>query len=69
MSRVDEIRIEIQKLNDELKSIQEECSHPKACLTKEYGSDTGIWCRYDDSYWTNFHCNLCDKRWTEEGSK
>jgi len=22
-----------------------------------------------NTYWTDFHCSLCDKRWTEDGSK
>ena len=49
-------------------TIQEECNHPTACLTFKYGSDTGNWDRNEDSYWTDYTCTLCEKRWSEEGS-
>lgn len=69
MTKIEELQLQIAQCSRQIKEIQAECSHPKSCLTKKHGADTGNWCPSDDSYWTDFHCSLCDKRWTEEGSK
>jgi hypothetical protein len=68
MNKVEEIKNEISELYAKLKNIQSECSHPSDCITKKHGSDTGNWDRNEDCYWTDFHCSLCDKKWTEDGS-
>jgi uncharacterized lipoprotein len=31
-------------------------------------SDTGNYDPSSDKYWTEFHCALCDKRWSKDGS-
>jgi len=70
MSRIDEIKKEIAELEREMRSIQDECSHPSACKherlrrprsrmnydTQEYETD-GV-----DVFYT---CSLCEKEWTE----
>ena len=66
--RVIRIQDKISKLVAELKGIQDACTHPHATLRYQYDSNTGNWCKADDSYWTNLYCGLCDKRWTEDGS-
>ena len=69
MSVIANLKAQISALQEQIEEIQEQCSHPSACVTKKRGSDTGNFCPSDDSYWTDFHCTLCDKRWTEPGSK
>jgi hypothetical protein len=66
---VKELREQITKLQLQIKVIQDECSHPSLCVTKKHFSDTSNWVRNEDSYWTEFHCSLCDKHWQEDGSK
>lgn len=66
MSRVDDIKAEIKKLSAELKEIQDECSHPESCTTKVAKSNTGNYDPSCDRYWYDFHCSLCDKRWSED---
>lgn len=66
MSRVDEIKEAIKRLSNELKEIQDECSHPEACLIKEAHSNTGNYDPSCDRYWYTFHCTLCDKIWSED---
>jgi hypothetical protein len=60
---IQEIRNKIDDLYLQLKLIQEQCSHPEAARLKENKGSTGGWDR-DESYWTEHHCFLCDKKWT-----
>lgn len=46
------------------RALQETCAHPNA--TKKYGGDTGNWDRSQDSYWIDFSCPDCRKRWRED---
>ena len=69
MNIVDKIKDEIAELQLSIKNIQDECSHPESAVTKKHGSNTGNYCEADDCYWTDFECNLCGKRWQEDGSK
>lgn len=64
MNRVDEIKKQIETLQKELRQIQDECSHPHSCLKKEAHSNTGNYDPSNDCYWNNFHCSLCDKKWS-----
>lgn len=66
--RVDEIKLTLTRLHEELQDIQTVCSHPKEGLIKRHESDTGNYDPSQDRYWTDFTCTLCDKRWTEDGS-
>jgi hypothetical protein len=69
MSIVSELFEEIAKIRGKISIIQEKCSHPEEALLKEHGSNTGNYDPSVDCYWTNFHCKLCLKSWSEEGSK
>jgi len=42
-------------------SIEADCPHET--LTYKYQGDTGNWCKADDSYWIDWKCDDCDKRW------
>lgn len=63
IKRIDD---DIHHLQNAKKFIQDNCPHEN--LVGTYKSDTGNWDRSNDSYWINFHCNICDKFWTEDQS-
>lgn len=46
------------------RELQTLCQHPNA--SKKYGSDTGNWDRGQDSYWIDYNCPDCGKRWQED---
>lgn len=69
MSIIKEYREEIVALQTKIAKIQDKCNHPKEATTKKHGSNTGNYDPSADCYWTDFHCKLCDKQWTEDGSK
>jgi len=56
----------LKMIEDELKQLQEECEHPNA--TYKYRADTGNWSRVDDTYWIEWRCPDCKKRWTTDQS-
>lgn len=66
MNKIDEIKNDIIRLQIKLEQIQNECSHPKSALEKEGSARTGNYYPYEETYWINFHCPLCDKRWAAE---
>lgn len=67
MTSVTKLKAEMEEMNNKIKRIQEECSHPSDCVTKNHGGSTGN--PYErNEYWTDFTCSLCEKRWTLEGS-
>lgn len=51
----------ITKLYDQVAELQHECTHPD--VTKQYRGDTGNYDPSQDSYWINWHCPDCGKRW------
>jgi hypothetical protein len=63
MSIVEDIKKQIKDLYAKLESIQNECSHPKAALTSVNDGNTGNYDPSADSWWTDHHCTLCDKKW------
>lgn len=64
MSIIKKLEAEINVLQDKIKNIQDQCSHPESCLDKTHGSNTGNYDPHDDCYWTDYHCHLCDRKWT-----
>ena len=69
MNSIKGIKDQISKLENTLRSIQNKCSHPSESVIKEHKGSTGNYDPSEDCYWTNFYCSLCEKRWTEAGSK
>lgn len=65
MSIVSDLKAQIRKLHDQIEEIQEQCSHPKSCVTRVGKSNTGNYDPSEDSYWYECNCALCQKRWTE----
>lgn len=53
--RLDKVLLEISQL-------QEDCQHENAKHTNR--SDTGNYCKADDSFWIEHKCSNCDKFWT-----
>lgn len=65
---VEQLKIEMGEIQVKINKIQEACSHPEGAVTKRHGSNTGNYDPGADEYWTDFHCELCLKYWTKEGS-
>lgn len=59
MNQVSELKQHIKALQDEIRSIQEECSHDK--VVYKYKSDTGNYDPSCDSYWIEIDCLCCNK--------
>jgi len=64
MNKVEKLVAKISKIYEQIFEIQNACPHTNA--TKKCDSDTGNWCKADDSYWYEFKCPDCKKIWTEE---
>ena len=54
----------MDKLSNQLAVLQETCAHPD--VTKKYGGSTGNYDPSADSYWIDWHCPDCGKRWTTD---
>lgn len=63
---IKDLQKQIKILQDIISNIQEECSHPYSCLKCVDKGDTGKYDPSCDSYWTEYHCLLCDKKWIVE---
>lgn len=53
-----------EKLASEMAKLQATCQHPD--LIKKYDSNTGNYDPTADSYWIEFRCPDCRKRWRED---
>lgn len=63
MAIIEDLKSQIKALEAQIKEVQDQCSHPKGVLKAKNASNTGN--PYErDSYWIDYHCQLCDKRWT-----
>ena len=60
-----QIESKISEYEKKLEQLQNNCPH-HSLEYKNCGS-TGSWDR-DDSYWTEWYCPDCDKRWTTDQS-
>jgi hypothetical protein len=50
------------KIHEKIKLLQAECPH--ITLTMRYGGDTGNFDPANDSYWVDWACQDCGKRWS-----
>lgn len=46
---------------------QEECNHDYVTISAH--SDTGNWCKSEDSYWFEIKCKCCERSWREDQGK
>lgn len=69
MKTIASIELEILQLNEQLKQIREECSHPVTLLVAihKYGAETDGYAM--DCRWTEYHCGLCGKKWSKDRNK
>lgn len=51
----------VSKLNEQLEELRSLCLHPN--VDKKYRADTGNWDPHQDSYWIDWHCPDCGRRW------
>jgi len=59
--RMQRLQAKKQKIHEEIVAVQ--TAYPHADLKSTWGSDTGNWDPSADSYWKDYHCQDCDKRW------
>lgn len=57
------IKDTIEELHRVIKFLQDDCQHKN--LNKEYKSNTGNYDPSCDSYWIEYECLDCGKRWDE----
>lgn len=62
---VGQLKQQIKDLETKIKSIQDQCSHPKEALESKNGGNTGNYDPSNDCYWIDHHCHLCEKKWTD----
>jgi hypothetical protein len=62
---IKKLRKQIKDLENQIEEIQEECIHPKRCVTKTPRGSSGNYDPSNDRYWYECECSLCEKRWTE----
>lgn len=67
MNKIQELKQKIAECESQIKELQDTCSHPPLALEYRHCSNTGNYLEADE-YWTDFHCTLCEKRWSEDGS-
>jgi nitrite reductase/ring-hydroxylating ferredoxin subunit len=65
MNIIAKYREQIKEIQDKIVAIQNECPHPKFVLEVAPGCNTGNYDPHCDSYWTDFHCQLCEKSWRQ----
>lgn len=66
MTVINDLREQISALQSKINEIQNECSHPKSCVTKKYHEATDEYGTTVTNKWNTFSCSLCEHRWTEE---
>ena len=53
-----------EKIAKELAKLQSSCQHPN--VLSKYNSNTGNYDPSSDSYWIEYSCPDCRKRWIED---
>jgi hypothetical protein len=62
MRLIEDLHNQIFEIQDKIKTIQSQCSHPESAVESKNSSATGD--PYsNDEYWTDNHCQLCGKKW------
>jgi hypothetical protein len=59
------IEAKLKEYNKKLDDLQKSCPHYRSWY--ENKGSTGSWDR-DDSFWRNYECEYCGKRWTTDQS-
>jgi len=65
-SQIDLHQFEINKIKIKISEVQKSCTHPEEYKIRTGGgANTGNYDPSSDCYWSNYHCELCNKKWTE----
>ena len=67
-TQIAELQAEIDEKRKQLGKLQAQCTHPAEAVNKKHDRSRGEVLVSEIEYWTNFHCTICDKRWTKDGS-
>jgi len=62
-STIQTLYTRLGRINDMIKAAQERCKHIN--LIKTPHANTGNYDPHNDYYWYEYHCQDCNKRWTE----
>lgn len=63
LTRIQEIMREVEELHEEMAGLQERCNHPGASR-RARGDSGNIMTGRDASYWYEYECSLCFKKWS-----
>ncbi len=66
MTKVQRLQKKIGDLQDRIRDIQNDCRHPDNQLIVKHRGDTGNYDPSCDIYWTEYHCSVCDKMWSND---
>jgi len=69
MTKAERLLLEIGALQTQLARHQSRCKHPTRHLRYKLDGSTGNYDPTQDRYWTDFHCRLCQKKWTTGGQR
>lgn len=64
LRRVKRLHEKAAAITDALEAEQQACGHP--FLQKRNRGSTGNYDPSSDSYWAEYYCDVCDKRWVDE---
>lgn len=72
MKELDKLYKQIEKLNKQentirlkIRDLQNLCPHTNKKVRKNYNDHDG-WSQVEITYYTDYHCDDCNKYWTEE---
>jgi hypothetical protein len=65
MNIIATLKEQINELHSQIQCIQEQCSHPKNCVTSKQFRSNSNWDQFAH-YSVNKTCLLCEKQWTEK---
>ena len=64
-SKAERLLKEIDKLKHELRRHQVKCKHPDHHRWYTLRGSSGHYDPQEDSYWTEYFCNLCKHKWVQ----
>lgn len=62
--KMDKLISKEDKIAAKMLKLQSQCQHPN--VNKQYNGNIGNYDPTADSYWIEFKCPDCDKRWNED---
>ena len=63
-AKMNALMIKEEKIALKMIKLQNKCEHPN--VNKKYRSNTGNYDPTADSYWIEYDCLDCDRRWSED---